>query len=130
MSTLHVLCHLTDGNVEVEIEAEDGSSDEHQEDRKGGVLKIRHLNLHRSKFDAPSCVGIRWRWLEAQMLPIGRLKVLEMIRLVEIEVLQVLLEDDERVANEQMGKMRSEEFIHATIHQPSFEIFVHDQIRV
>ena len=65
MSTLHVLRHLADGNVKVEIVAEDGSSDEHQEDGKGGVLKIGHLNLHRSKLDAPSGVGIGWRWLEA-----------------------------------------------------------------
>ena len=53
-----------------------------------------------------------------------------MIRLVEIEVLQALLEDDERIANEKMGEMRGEEVVHATIHQPSFEVFVHDQIRV
>lgn len=81
---LHVLVDFDDGDVEVEVEGQDGAGDEHDEDGEGGVLKIRDLDLHGAEFDAPPDVVVGRRRLEAHVLPVGRLDVLKVVRLAHV----------------------------------------------
>lgn len=102
---LHVLADFGDGDVKVQVEAENGTSDQHDENGESGVFKIRHLDLHRSKFDSPSGIFVVGRWFESHMLPVRGLKILEMVGLVQIESLQILVEYDDWIPDEEMRKM-------------------------
>lgn len=69
----HVFRREWDGDVEVQIVAQDGAGDEDDEDGEGGVFEIRDLDLHRTEFHTPAGVLVVWGWLEAHVLPVGGL---------------------------------------------------------
>lgn len=110
---LHVLRRAGNGYVEVQVEAEDRARGENDEDGKGGILEIRHLDLHAAKLDAPASLAARGRGLEAHVLPVCALQVLKMVGAGEVEVGQVFVEDDNGVADEEVGKVCREEVVHA-----------------
>lgn len=132
MGCLHVFGGAGDGDVEVEVEGQDGARDEDDEDGKGRVLEISHLNLHAPELDAPPNVVhvVGGRRLEPHVLPIRALDVFEMVRLVEVEVLEVFGEDDDRVADEEMCKVRREQGVHAAGHEAGFGGRVGEEGRV
>lgn len=130
MRRLHVLCCPDDRDVEVQLEAQDRARDEHDKDRKGCVLEVCHLDLHRAELDAPADIGISWGWLKADVLPVCGLKVFKVVRFGEIEVLKVLGEDDEWVADEEVGEMGSEEGVHAAIDETSMKGGVDYEVRI
>lgn len=68
---------LCDGDVEVEFEGEDGSREEHHKHHKGSILKVRQLDLHRTKLHPPADAGVRGRGLEPHALPVSGLNILE-----------------------------------------------------
>lgn len=109
MGRFHVLVDAFDGDIEVQVEREDGAGDQHNENREGRVLKIRDLDLHRSKLDPPAYIVLRWRGFEADMLPVRRLQVFKMVRGFQIQSLQVLGKDDYRVTDKQVGEMCCEQ---------------------
>ena len=116
------------GKVEIQVEAENGAGDEDDEDGKGGILKVGHLNLHGPKLDAPSSVLVGRGRFEAHVLPVGALKVLKVIGLGEIKLFEVFSKDDQWISDEEMGKMSGEEVIHSTMHESLLKILVHHQI--
>lgn len=71
MSGLHVLGREGDGDVKIEIEAEDGAGDEDNEDREGSIFVIGDLDFHGAELDAPACIFVMRWWLEPHMLPVG-----------------------------------------------------------
>jgi len=76
LSPLHVLVDLGNRQIEIEVQTQDSPREENDEDRKGGVLEIRHLNFHRSEFYSPTDRRTdRWRF-EPNGLPIRRLYIL------------------------------------------------------
>ena len=66
----HVGGREWNGDVEIQVEAEYGASDQDDKDGESGVFKICDLNLHRPEFDAPAGVLVVWWRLEAHVLPI------------------------------------------------------------
>ena len=53
-----------------------------------------------------------------------------MVGLVEVELLEILLENNNRVANEEMGEVGGEAIIHTAVHELVFDVFIDDQIGV
>ncbi len=70
VSCFHIGGCERDGNIEIQVEREDGTGDEDDEDCKGGVLEISDLDFHWPEFDAPASIFVVGRWLEAHVLPI------------------------------------------------------------
>lgn len=68
--------YLGDGDVKVDTVAQDNPGDEDNEDGKGSILKICHLNFHTTKLYSPAYGGIGGRRLESHGLPVCRLEVL------------------------------------------------------
>ncbi len=95
----HVLISLWDRDIEIQIKAQNGSCNEHNENGKSSVFKISDLNLHGSKLDTPADVAAGRRWLKSNVLPIGGLKVLKVVGLGEVQLLEIFIEDDNGVAN-------------------------------
>ena len=127
---LHVLRGARDRDVEVEIEAEDRAGDEHHEYAEGCVFEIGHLDLHGAELDAPADVVVgRWR-LEADVLPVRALEVLEVVCFVEVEFLEVFGEDYDGIANEEVREVRGELLIHAAGDELLFDGFVDDEVWV
>ena len=77
LSPLHVLVHLRDRQIKVEILAQYGPGEEDDEDGKSGVLKIGHLNFHWSELDSPTDRRPDRGWFEPDGLPICGLYVLK-----------------------------------------------------
>lgn len=117
VSSVHVLSGEGNRDVKVQIEAKDGAGNEDNENGECSVLVIGDLDFHGTELDAPARIFIVRRRFEAHMLPVGRLEVLEMIGLVQIEFLEVLGEYYNRVTDEEVGEVRSEEFVHSAIQQ-------------
>lgn len=69
----HVLGDARDGDVEVQIEGEDGSRDEHHEYAECRVLEIGYLDLHGSELHPPSDVDVGWGRFKAHVLPVSGL---------------------------------------------------------
>lgn len=127
---LHVLCGPWDGDVEIQVEAQDGAGHEHDEDTKRRVLEVGDLDLHAAELDAPANIRV-WRGrLEAHVLPIRALDVLEVVAALGIERLEVLGENDQRVPDEQVREVRGQEVVHAAVEQFLLQPFVDDQVRV
>lgn len=63
--------HLGDGDIEVQIETQNCARKEDDENGECGILKVGHLDFHRSKFHSPSNRGVHRRGLEANGLPIS-----------------------------------------------------------
>ena len=76
LGPLHVLVHLRDRQIKVEILTQDGPGEENDEDRKSGVFKIGHLNFHWPEFYSPTDRRPSRGWFESDGLPIGRLYIL------------------------------------------------------
>lgn len=107
MCGFHVFRGALDGDVEVQVEAEDCASDEHDEDAKRCVFEIGQLHLHRPELDSPADVTSVWWWgLEPHVLPVRRLEILEVVCLAKIEVLEVLGENHQRVSDEKVCEVR------------------------
>ncbi|KAF4508257.1 hypothetical protein G6O67_004663 [Ophiocordyceps sinensis] len=130
VGALHVLVDTLDGYVKVEVKGENGARDEHHEDGKGGIFKVGHLNLHGPELDAPANRVIGGGRLEAHVLPVCRLYVLKVVRLGKVKLPEVLGEDDNGVADEQVGKVRGEAVVHAAVEQLGLDIGVDDEVRV
>ena len=64
------------------------------------------------------------------MLPICRLQILEVFDGLEVELLEIFLEDDDRVADEEMSEVGGEWLIHATLKEPLLELGMHYEIWV
>lgn len=127
---VHVLGDAGNGNVEVEIKRENGTGDEHDKDAKGGVFKIRQLNLHRAELDAPANVGAGGRRLEAHVLPVGRLEILKMVRRAQVEALEIFIVNDNRVADEQVGKVRRQQGVHTAALELRLDIGIVDELGI
>lgn len=127
---LHVLVDALDGDVKVEVEGKDGAGDEDDEDGEGSVLKVGHLDLHGAELYPPADVVVGGRRLEAHVLPVGRLEVLKVVRLFEVQPLEVLGEDDDWVADEEVGKMRRQEIVHSPLDELRLDILVDDEVGV
>ena len=85
VSCFHVLGCSLDGDVEVQVETENGTSNKDDENTESGIFEIGHLHFHRAELDSPTDVSLVWRWwLEAHVLPVGRLQILKVVCLVEI----------------------------------------------
>ena len=108
MCCLHVLVCFWDRDVEVEVEAEDGAGDEDNEDGEGGVFEVGYLDFHGAEFDTPADVIVRWWGLEADVLPVCGLQILEVVGFGEVELLKVFGEDHNGIADEEMSEMRGE----------------------
>lgn len=109
MGCLHVLGRALDGNVEIEIETQNGPGDQHDEDAEGCVFEIRDLDLHGAELDSPANIVLpRWRWLESHVLPVGGLEVLKVIYFVQVELFQIFREDDQWIANEEVCEVCSQ----------------------
>ena len=85
MGGFHVFGGAGDGDVEVQIEAEDCPRDEYDEDGESGVLKVGDLNFHRAELHTPADVCVVWRRLEAHVLPVCGLDVFEVVCFIEVE---------------------------------------------
>jgi len=127
---LHVLVDLGYGDVEVEIERQDGARDEDNEDGERGVLEIRNLDLHGPELDAPPDIVVGRRRLEAHVLPVGGLDVLKVVRLGQVQFFQVLGKDDDGVADEEVRKVRREPVVHAPIQKLLLDGLVDDEVLV
>jgi hypothetical protein len=130
LGALHIDVDLGNGNIEVGAEAEDGAGEEDDEDGEGGVLKVGELDFHRSELDPPADVAVGRRWLEAHCLPVGRLDVLcarffsndvdcqrpthlEVIGRDIVVLIEGLGEDDDGIADEEVGDVISEQLVDA-----------------
>lgn len=127
---LHVFVDAGDGDVEVEVEAEDDAGDEDHEDGEGGVFEIRDLDLHGPELDAPADRVVGGRGFEAHVLPVGALDVFKVVRLGEVELLQVFVEDDDGVADEEVGKVGGEAVVHAAVEELLLDVLVDDEVLV
>lgn len=91
--------YLGNGNVEVESEAQDCAGKKHDENAKGSILKVGHLDFHATELDPPTNLPARRRWLEAHRLPVCTLNVLEVIRRHFVVLINHLRKDYERVTD-------------------------------
>lgn len=130
MRRLHVLRRLHDRDIKIQLEAQDRSRDEHDKDRKSCVLKIRHLDLHRPELDPPADIGVGGGRLEADVLPVCGLEVFEVVGFGEVEVFEVLGEDDEGVADKEVGEVGGEEGVHTAVHEAGTEGGIDGEVRV
>ena len=64
------------------------------------------------------------------MLPIRRLQIFEVVSTIEIKLFEVFAEDDDRVTNEKVGEVCSEEVIHTAVEETLFEGVVNDEIGI
>jgi len=64
------------------------------------------------------------------MLPVGRLKVFKMVCTFRIQAFEVFGEDNDRVSNEEMGKVRGKSFIHAAFDELLLDFGVDDKVGV
>ena len=81
LGSLHIHLHLRDGHDHVQVERENGPREQHYEGRQRRILEVRELQLGRPELDAPADGRVERRRLEAHGLPVGRLDVLEVVRL-------------------------------------------------
>lgn len=70
LSPLHVLVHLRNRHVKVEILAQDGPREKNDEHSKCGVLEICHLNFHWPELYSPTDRRPSRGWFEPDGLPI------------------------------------------------------------
>ena len=64
------------------------------------------------------------------MLPICRLKILKVVGLVQVELFEVFGEDDDRISNEEVGEVSSQQCIHSAVHELLLQVFVYDKVRI
>ena len=130
MRRLHVLVRFRDRDVEVKIEGKDGTRDQHDEDGESGVLEVRDLDFHGSELNAPANIASSWRRLEADVLPVCRLQVLEMVGFSKVQLFEIFGEDDDGVPDEEVGKVSGEEGVHAAVHEMLLDIGINDEVWV
>ena len=130
MGCLHVFGRARNRNVEIEIKAKDSASDKYDEDRECGIFEIGYLDFHRSELDTPADVIVGWRWLEADVLPVCGLQIFEVVGFAEVEFFEVFCENDNRVADEEMGEMRGEEVVHAAMFKALVEVRVDNEVGI
>ncbi|KAI6752844.1 hypothetical protein HG530_013596 [Fusarium avenaceum] len=119
MRALHVLVDLLDGDVEVEVKRQDRACHQNHKDGESSILKIRDLDLHGTELDSPADAVVGRRRLKAHVLPVSGLNVLKVIRLAQVQLLKVFFKDDNRVSNEEMGKMSCQAIIHTALKELS-----------
>ncbi len=102
---LHILGCFGNGDVKVQVEAEDCARDEHDEDGESGVFKVGDLDFHWAKFNPPASVFVVWWRLEAHVLPVGGLQIFKVVGFVKVEGFEVFSEDDNGVTDEEVCKM-------------------------
>ena len=56
MRTRHVLVHLADGDVEVQVEGQNDTREQHHKHREGRVLEVGQLDLHGPAWCVDVCV--------------------------------------------------------------------------
>ena len=118
----HVLGGARYGDVEVEVEREDGAGEEDDEDGEGCVFEVGHGDLHAAELDTPADVGIGWGRLEAHVLPICGLDVLEVVRARGIQGFEIFVKDDDGITDEEVGEVRGESVVHTAIEEFLFEL--------
>lgn len=126
MRRLHVLADLRNRDIEIQIVAKNRAGNKHDKHRERRVLKICDLNLHRSELDAPSDIDTCGWGLEAHVLPVCGLEVLEVVGFGEVEGFEVFGEDDDGVADEEVGEVSGEAGVHAAVHELLFDVLVND----
>jgi len=63
-------------NVEIQPIGQNRTSEQYNENRKGSILVVSHLNLHAPKLHPPADIPTGWGRLETHMLPVCGLDVL------------------------------------------------------
>lgn len=120
--------YLGDGDVKVGVEGEDGTGNKDNKDRKGSVLKVRQLDLHRPELDTPSNWASLGGWgLEPHRLPVGALQVLKVIRALVVVNVQQLVEDDQGVTDKEMRDVASQQIVDSIVSQLFVNVLVKDQ---
>jgi len=130
MRCLHILISLRNRDVEIQIEGQDSTCDEHYEDGKGCVLEVCDLDFHGSKLDTPADVVSSWGRLETDVLPVCGLQVLEVVGFGEVQLFEIFGEDDDGVADEEMGEVRCQEGVHTAVHELLLDVWVDDEVWV
>ena len=105
MCSFHAFLDFADGNIKVETEREDYSSDKDDEDREGGVFEIGELDLHRPEFDTPANIGARWGRFKTHVLPVCGLEVFKMVIVYSVVLIDCFVEDNEWGSNKEMCNM-------------------------
>ena len=118
----HVFGGAWDGDVEVEVEGEDGAGEEDDEDGEGGVFEVGHGDFHAAELDAPAYVGVCWGRLKAHVLPVRGLDVLEVVGSGRVERFEILIEDNDGIADEKVGEVCCQSVVHAAIEEFLFEL--------
>ena len=78
VSSLHVGICFRNWDNEINIEMVNDVDNQSKHNNKASVFKVSKLDIHCSKFNSPSDLGIVRRWrLESERIPVCRLKVLE-----------------------------------------------------
>ena len=126
MRRLHILICLRDRDIEVQVERQDGARDEHDEDGESCIFEVCDLDFHGSELHAPADVVPSGRGLEADVLPVCRLQVLKVVSFGEVQLFEIFGEDDDRVADEKMGEVGSEEGVHAAVHELLLDVRIGD----
>ena len=103
LSGLHVGVNFRYGYDHVEAKGENDPGHQHDKCDKRRVLEVGDLQLSGPEFDPPANRGVYGRRFEAHRLPVGRLDVFEVVRISGVVALNLLLEQDERIAYEQVS---------------------------
>jgi len=120
--------YLGDRNVKVGVETEDCTGDQDDKDGKRSILKIGQLNLHGSELDTPTDrARLGWRGLEPHGLPVGALKVLKVVRGLVVVHIQEFMEDDQWVADKEMGNVARQQIVDAIVGQLLVNVFIVNQ---
>lgn len=87
---------------EIQSIGEDHPRQQDDEHGEGCVFELRSLQFHRPELDAPANRCVWRRRFEPHIVPIGRLEILEVVCVACIILINLLLEDDQRISDHQV----------------------------
>mmetsp|Transcript_14707 Transcript_14707/g.25440 ORF Transcript_14707/g.25440 Transcript_14707/m.25440 type:complete len:302 (+) Transcript_14707:907-1812(+) len=99
-------------HVQIEVVRKNDARNQHYKDGQRGILKVSELDIHGAELDAPSDIRIQRRRFEPHTVPVGALNVFKVVHVLGIVQIDLFTVNDERVANEQVSHMASQQFVH------------------
>lgn len=120
LRALHVLVHERQRHVKVDRERQNHTRKQNNKHGKRSVLKVRHLDLHRTELDTPPNVPAQGWWLEPHRLPVGRLQVFKVVDGRLVVEIQHLGKDDKRIANKEVSNVLRQKRIDTFVQQSLF----------